>query len=253
MHQFLTASGAFPGKRAVYDAIRRGQVTVDDTVTTNPLYRLRPGRRLVCWKGEPLEYAPEKTYLLLNKPEGVLCSRLSGRDRLLGKKSVYGLLAEAGVDEKTLNSLFCVGRLDEDTCGLLILSSDGRLCHQITNPRHGITKTYHAVLDKPLDDETVRRIEAGVTITLEEDGRATSYHTRGCSIRMDGRSRDKVFITLSEGRKREVRRIFEAVGWRVLALKRTAVGGLCLSDLKLRKGGLKQSAREYIQEKVGLG
>jgi 16S rRNA pseudouridine516 synthase len=178
----------------------------------------------------------------MNKPEGYLCSKLAKKDIELNKKSVFSLLKN--LDEKTKRTIFCVGRLDEDTSGLLIMTNDGDLSHEITDPDSDIKKVYRAELlnDLSLDDKEM--IENGVTIELEENGKFISYKTKKCKIEIQNKK--NVLITVSEGRKREVRRIFESVGNMVLRLERICIGEIDLRKLKVPLGEYKKIDKKDI-------
>ncbi|MCX6695526.1 MAG: pseudouridine synthase [Candidatus Altiarchaeota archaeon] len=244
LHQFLSQAGLFKTKKEVYDAVQGGVVEVDGRKVCDPKYRFNPLKKTVSFRGRLLSIVEEKTYILLNKPEGYLSSKLTLRDVKLGKKSVFELLG-GDVGESTRNSLFCVGRLDEDTSGLLILTNDGKLSSRITNPRNKVEKTYLAVLDRPLTPLESRVIESGVTIELEENGKVAKYKTKLCKVKRIGEK--TVEITLYEGRKREVRRIFQSVGIKVGKLERVAVGGLQLEELRLKRGQYMISGQDILE------
>lgn len=248
LHQFLTSSGAFKGKREVYLALGRGEVTVDGVVVTNRLYQLKPGKREVCWRGVKLG-SSGKIYILMNKPVGYLCSRLTAADRRLKKRSVFDLIGD-DIDVRTRNSLFSVGRLDEDTSGLLLLTNDGKLCSRITNPKNNVEKTYAVRVERPVSVEEARRLEEGVVIELEDDGEVVRYKTRRCNLAFTSPARRRLLLTVVEGRKREVRRMFESLGNRVVGLERVSVGSLRLRDLGIRKGGYVVSDRAFIEGKI---
>ncbi|MDD5111205.1 MAG: pseudouridine synthase [Candidatus Altiarchaeota archaeon] len=248
LHQFLSGTGSFDGKAAVYRAIREGEIAVDGKVVLNRLYQLRPGKREVRWNGAVLKPASSKTYIILNKPMGFLSSRLTPVERSFGRRSVFDLLA--GLDEKVVKSLFCVGRLDEDTSGLLILTNDGELCSRLTDPKFGVERTYSGFLEKDMAEEDIKRIEEGVVIELEENGKVTNYRTKKCGIMIDERDRRKFVITLSEGKKREVRRMFRATGNKVKRLRRIAIGGLRLDSLGIREGKYLVSDRSFIEDRI---
>lgn len=248
LHQFLTGSGAFKGKREVYLALRRGEVTVEGVVVTNRLYQLKPGKREVCWRGVRLA-SRGNIYILMNKPAGFLCSRLTAADVRLGKKSVFDLIGSE-IDVKTRNSLFSVGRLDEDTSGLLLLTNDGKLCSRITSPKNNVEKTYAVKVERPVSVEEACRLEDGVVIDLEDDGEVVKYKTRRCRLAFTSPGHRKLLLTVVEGRKREVRRMFESLGNRVVGLERVSVGSLRLRDLRIRKGGYVVSDRTFIEGKV---
>ncbi len=236
LHQFLSRTGAFSSKRELIEAVTNGEVTVDGAVVTSQMHILDVKKR-VCWKGRRLKRVGAKTYIAINKPEGYLSSRLTPDDARLGKKSVFELIGESTeLDERMKKSLFCAGRLDEDSSGLLVITNDGRLGSRITSPVSGVEKTYHAVLARPVTDTELAKLQDGVTIPLEENGKITSYATKPCIAEVNSKDRKQLKLTLSEGKKREVRRMLEAIGNKVVRLERTAIGKLTLQGLNLEKG-----------------
>ncbi|MFH1917406.1 MAG: pseudouridine synthase [Nanoarchaeota archaeon] len=229
LHQFLTRTGKFSTKNDVISAIRKEEISVDGKTITQPNYQFNANKR-VCWKRRELTIHDQKVYIILNKPEEYLSSRLSPQDKKLGKKSVFDLI---DLDERTKNTLSCVGRLDENTTGLLILTNDGKLNTAITQPKNKIPKTYYAHLEKELTPAQEEQIRTGVTITLEENGKKTRHKTCPATIISHGKA---ATITLFEGKKREVRRIFESVENKIISLSRIAIGNLSLYTLNLPKG-----------------
>lgn len=232
LHQFLSRTGAFSSKNELITAIAKSEITIDGKTITNPMH-IFDAKKRVCWKGTPLKRVTAKTCIAINKPEGYLSSRLTPEDTRLGKKSVFQLID--GLDEKTEKSLFCAGRLDEDSSGLLIITNDGKLGSKLTAPGSGIEKTYHATLARPITDNELDKLRKGVIIQLEENGKITSYTTKPC--RADAMpDRKQLKLILAEGKKREVRRMLESIGNKVVRLERTAIGKLTLQELKLGKG-----------------
>ncbi len=251
LHQFLSRTGAFESKKDVLNALRNREIKVGGTVVVNPRYQLKPGKKTVFWNDALLEPIVVNTYVVLNKPDGYLSSRLSEYDRQHNKKSVFELFAgDKNFDDKTLNTLFCVGRLDEDTSGLLVLTNDGFLGSRITNPKNKIKKTYDVLLDKPVTEEDIMKLESGVIIDLEENGVVTKYQTKGCRIRARKGDMMRLSVDVFEGRKREVRRMFNALGKEVLKLERTMIGSLRLKDLKIKKGEYVLLEKKFIEERV---
>jgi pseudouridine synthase len=230
LHQFLSKSGRFASKKDVLSVISGGEVSVDGRVVSDPAFQFNTTKR-VKYRGKPLRIKQGMTFIL-NKPEGYLSSKLSPTDIRLGKRSVFELI-DLPPDEK--NALFIIGRLDEDTSGLLILTSDGKLGSRLTDPKHGVRKTYLAVLRDSLSEEDWQAIESGVEIALEENGKISWHKTRPCKVTV-GSDRKSATIVITDGKKREVRRIFEAVGNSVVSLERTAIGRLELSSLGVKKG-----------------
>ncbi len=152
------------------------------------------------------------TTLLLNKPVGYVCSR-DGQ----GSKTVYDLLPE------TLHKLKPVGRLDKDSSGLLLMTNDGSLANTLTHPRYAKEKRYEVTLDKALDESDRKKIEQGIML---EDGTST--------LKLTGDSTHWT-VTMTEGRNRQVRRTFAALGYNVRNLHRTAFGDYQLGTLGIAK------------------
>lgn len=245
LHQFLSRSGIFSSKKEIINAIKNSEIKIGNEIITNPLYNFNNKKNRVYYKSRALRILKENIYLLLNKPVGYLSSKLTANDVKLGKKSVFELI---NVDKKEKNALFCVGRLDEDTSGLLIITNDGILGSRIINPKSKIEKVYEVLLEKQIYKLDIEQIEKGITITLEENGKIEKYKTQSCKIELID---DKeVKITLTEGKKREVRRIFEAIGHRVVSLKRISIGKIKLEDLKIKPREYIFVNKEFLDSKV---
>jgi 23S rRNA pseudouridine2605 synthase len=192
--------------------VAEGRVTIDGVVATAPGQRVPEGAS-VALDGRPV--APEThAYVLLHKPPGVVTTV---RDTH-GRRTVVDLV---GAESR----LFPVGRLDADTTGLLLLTNDGELAARLTHPRHGVEKTYEATVRGAVGAEAVRALAAGI----ELDGRRTAP-ARVRVLRASGKQ-SVLEIVLHEGRKRQVRRMCEAVGHPVLSLHRSAYAGLRLGAL----------------------
>jgi len=163
--------------------------------------------------GKVVEIPGERTYLLLNKPVGVVTTMRDPQ----GRSTVLDFVGRPGV--------FPVGRLDYATGGALLLTDDGDLAHRLLHPRFGVEKTYRVAIAERLSAEDVHRLSRGVTLA---EFRAASAKVRVVAARRDG---SVVDVTIHEGRNRQVRRMFEALGHRVLALTRTRFGPLKLGTL----------------------
>ena len=166
----------------------------------------------VAVDGRPVGAKPVAVTIALNKPPGVVTTVHDPQ----GRPTVVEIVPP-------YPGLVPVGRLDADSRGLLLLSSDGDLVHRVTHPRHGLPKRYAVTLAEPVDDSTMRRLRDGVRL---EDGVA-----RPLRLRRLGRTRNRIEMTMGEGRKREVRRMLLAVGATVVDLCRVAVGPIDLGDL----------------------
>ena len=163
--------------------------------------------------GKLIKKEDEKVYIMINKPTGYLSSVSDDR----GRKTVVDLL---NIKER----VFPVGRLDYDTEGLLILTNDGEFTYKVTHPKFEITKTYVATLNKNLNKEDKQKLLDGVTI---ED-----YTAIASVIEEINEEKKEVLITISQGKNRQVRKMFESVGYKVLKLKRISIGNLMLGSLK---------------------
>lgn len=241
LHQYLSRSGIFARKQDLLDAITHGHIRVHDTVVTDPHYFIGT-RKDVFYKDKRIKPITKKIYVALNKPVGFLSSKLTVNDRKLHKKSVFDLLADSDF-EGVKNTLFCVGRLDEDTSGLLLLTNDGCLSNNITDPESTIVKTYAAVLRTPLTAEQKKMLEQGVVIFLEENDIRIPYKTKPATILGNDK---KITLQLVEGKKREVRRMLEAVGNSAISLERVSIGSLHLKDLTLASGRYMMLTPEHV-------
>jgi pseudouridine synthase len=250
IHQFLSSTGIFKSKGAVFDALKKSEVKIDGRIVTVSNFQLNPNTRVVTWKDKPLTAVAEAIYIILNKPMGYLSTKLTRSDAGLGKRSMFDLFSK-NFSETENNSLFAVGRLDEDTSGLIIVTNDGKLGSRLTQPTHEIAKTYEAEIEEPLAPFDQEQIEKGITIVLEEDGRFEEYTTVPCKIIVDKKKPDKIKITISEGKKREIRRMFEKISNKVMTLKRISIGNLVLGDnIKLKEGELKKVTKEEIEKLI---
>jgi 23S rRNA pseudouridine2605 synthase len=206
--RFLAHAGV-ASRRAAEGLIRDGRVVVGGSVVTDPARDVGEGSEVVV-DGRPIAPEPRQVFAL-NKPAGVVST---ARDTH-GRPTVVELVPSP-------LRLYPVGRLDADTTGLLLLTNDGDLAERLTHPRYGVEKVYRARVEPPrVADAALRELRAGVPL---EDGPTATARVR----RLGG---GWVEIALREGRKRQVRRMLEAVGHRVVALERVAFGPLRLGGL----------------------
>jgi len=213
----LTEAG-IASRRRLADAIRQGRVEVNARVVVNFKHQVNVKTDNISLDGQTVDIRPERmVYLIINKPEGVL-STVSDEK---GRKTVLHLLNERYRHLR----LYPAGRLDKDTTGLLLLTNDGALTYQLTHPRFEHEKEYLVELGKRLGSYEKRRLERGVRL---DDGMTYPVLVRE-STNTPGFSYS---ITIHEGRKRQVRRMFQSIGHRVMAMKRVRIGGLHLGNLK---------------------
>jgi pseudouridine synthase len=196
--------------------IGTGRVHVNGKLIQTPDHWVDLQRDRVTIDDRPLQ-RQSKRYLLLYKPKGYLTTYKDPQNR----PTVYKLLE--GVDQ----FLSPVGRLDLDTSGLLLMTNDTQLAERLTNPGYHVPKTYLVKAATLLDDEQLNRLRTGVEL---DDG-----PTRPAQVERvrDGAKHTFLHVTLTEGRNRQVRRMLEAVGSRVLKLVRTRIGPLQLGDLQI--------------------
>jgi pseudouridine synthase len=196
--------------------ISDGSVSVNGKVIRTPDHWVDIERDRVLLNGKPL-HALRKIYILLYKPRGYITSYKDPE----GRPTVYDLISDAGQWVGT------VGRLDQDTSGLLILTNDNEFADYLTNPEHHVPKTYLVKTSSRLDDDSLQRLRRGVEL---DDGL-----TRPASVNRlrDSASATFVEITITEGRNRQVRRMIEAVGSRVRKLVRTNIGPIQIGELQI--------------------
>lgn len=214
LHRALSKLGAGSRKQA-WGWITAGEVTVDGRVVRDPLSWVDLARQVIRHGGQEPRLARPCT-LALHKPRGVVTTRRDER----GRQTVYDLLPPG------LPYIFPAGRLDADSEGLLILTSDAALQVRLTDPAHHVAKTYRVTVSGAPDEATLAKLRDGVEL---DDGR-----TRPAEVRMlRARGSSAVLeMVLTEGKNRQVRRMCAAVGHRVRRLARTAIGGLALGGLK---------------------
>ncbi|MDJ0954816.1 MAG: pseudouridine synthase [Acidimicrobiia bacterium] len=212
-------------RRRAEDLIRDGRVTVDGRTAVLG-DRGDPATATVAIDGVPIPVRPDLVYVLLNKPEGVVSTAADPQ----GRETVVDL-----VDVGT--RVYPVGRLDIDSEGLLLLTNDGTLANLVTHPRYGIKKVYLALVRGTPGKAALRRLTEGVEL---DDGTARAVTA---SVRDRHRDKTLVEIAMAEGKKREVRRMLDAVGHPVLRLARTAIGPI--RDSRLEPGAWR---RLTIQE-----
>lgn len=216
--QKLLAAAGIASRREAEKLILAGRVTVDGQPVTELGAKADPSSADVRVDGKPIDLHPEQVYVLLNKPKGYTSTRKDPHARRI----VTDLVKDVGVN------LYPVGRLDVNTEGLLILTNDGDFAHKLNHPKHQIPKTYHAEVRGLVTQETLRQLACGIML---EDGMTLPAKTRLLALNT-GRQTSIVEIVIREGRNRQVRRMFDAVGHPVTRLIRTRIGNIPLNKLK---------------------
>lgn len=215
LQKFLAECGV-ASRRKAEQLISRGAVSVDGRTITEMGYKIDPKRQEVRYQGKLIKPKTKWTYILLNKPKGYVTTMSDPQ----GRPIVTSLLKD--LDTR----VFPVGRLDIDSEGALLLTDDGALAHKILHPSHESTKTYEVVVKGVVSQGKIRKLEQGIEI----EGKKT-WPAKILQVKKQGPA-CRLVISIHEGRKRQVRRMFEAIGHPVINLKRTAYGKLQLGSLK---------------------
>jgi 23S rRNA pseudouridine2605 synthase len=219
LNKFLAQNG-IASRRGADELIARGNVLVDGKVVTALGTRVDPARQRIEVDGIVLQPMGERPrYYLLNKPRGVVCTN----DPREGRPRAIDL-----VTDRHKGRIYTVGRLDEETEGLVILTNDGEFANRISHPRYGVQKTYWVDVRGRVDEETVRKMQQGVRLA---EGLAGFERVR---VQKKGEERSILLVTLGEGKNREVRRVLAQLGLPVRHLRRVEIGPL--RDRKLKSG-----------------
>jgi 23S rRNA pseudouridine2605 synthase len=230
LQRFLAQAG-IASRRASEELILAGTVRVNGKIVRVLGTSVEP-TDVVEYGGNRITLAVEKTYVVMHKPFGVMTT-LSDPE---GRKTIADVLKTGGVTQRVVP----VGRLDYDTAGLLLLTDDGDLAHVLTHPRYGVEKTYRATIKGRLAPDALARISAGLRL---DDGRTAPAKLR---VVLTNRMISQVDISLHEGRNRQVRRMFEAVGSPLEALVRLKFGPLTLGDLP--PGAMREPTERELRE-----
>lgn len=216
LQKFL-AQGGVASRRKAETMIRAGRISIDGIVVTEMGVTVNPETQQVRCDGRIVEPDKEQSiYILLNKPRGYVTTLSDPQ----GRPIVSSLIN----DVKT--RVFPVGRLDLDSEGALLMTNDGNLAQKITHPSHETTKTYETLVKGSPDKASLSRLQQGIML----DGRKT-WPARITLIKRKEQS-SLYRVIIHEGRKRQIRLMFQAIGHPVIRLKRTAYGKLTLGSLK---------------------
>jgi 23S rRNA pseudouridine2605 synthase len=215
--QKVMAAAGIASRRACEQLIVEGRVTVNGQVADLG-DKVDPTTDVLHLDGERIVVDPQLVYVLLNKPRGVVTTA----DDPQGRPTVVDLV-------NLPQRLFPVGRLDQDTEGLLLLTNDGALAHALTHPSYEVERVYVALVPGPVRKKVLAGLRAGIEL---EDGFAQPKRVQ---LLEEERSKALLEIVMTEGRKREVRRMLAAHGLTVLRLARVSFGGVELGDLRQGK------------------
>lgn len=225
LNKYLAASGV-SSRRGADALIADGLVKVNGKVVDKMGVMINPDNDTVVVDGMIVKPVENYSYVMFYKPKGCITTTSDE----LGRKTIFDYI------NLDIPHLLPVGRLDYDTEGLLLLTNDGDLAHTLTHPSHEVPKTYLVRVEGELPEHNLAQLRKGVEIDGEKTNR--------CKVKLlefvDNTS--KVQITITEGRNRQVRRMFEAIGKEVFFLKRIAIG-----DLQL--GGLSRGANRFLRDR----
>ena len=211
----LTSAGLGP-RRACFRLITEGRVTVNGEPVTQATRDVDPADDVIEADGRRVAAVESHVYVKLNKPAGVLSAVTDAR----GRPTVTGLVPP----ERRRLRLFPVGRLDMDSTGLVLMTNDGDLAYRLMHPSYGCEKEYHVQLKMSLTDADIRALSEGMLL----DGQRTAPASVS---RLSGGQGITYSVTLAEGRKRQVRRMFAAIGKPPTALQRVRIHTLTLGNL----------------------
>ena len=226
--QKVIAAAGVASRRAAEELIEQGRVSVDGRVVRVQGMRVDPARARIEVDGERINVDPRHVYFALNKPAGVVTTAADPR----GRPTVLDLV-------RTHRRVVPVGRLDANTLGLVLLTDHGELVHRLAHPRFQVPRVYAAEVRGTMSREAATRLKEGIRL---DDGVARA---KAVKIRRRAASRSLVEITMTEGRKHEVRRMFDSVGFPVLELVRISFGPISLGPLPSGK------SRKLTAEEVG--
>ncbi|MCD9218444.1 rRNA pseudouridine synthase [Lactobacillus delbrueckii subsp. lactis] len=198
----------------VHEIIKAGLVTVNGKVCRSAKQKVKEDAEVLV-NGQAVVYQ-QYHYFLLNKPAGVLSATEDSQ-----QKTVLDLLK----DQDRYQKIAPVGRLDKDTTGLLLLTNDGQLAHQLLAPEYHVPKTYYALLAGVADEETAKAIAAGLTL---KDGTELKPGQLKILRQDKDQEQSEIEITITEGKYHQVKRMFASQGMKVLKLKRLSMGPLTL-------------------------
>ncbi len=225
----IISNFGFGTRREVKELVRKGRVNVDGIVAKDSGMHIDPEASIVEIDGKLLNYR-KFIYIMLNKPAGVISATWDAKH-----KTVVDLMPE----EYKCFDLFPVGRLDIDTEGLVVMTNDGQLAHDVLSPNKHVWKTYYALIEGNVSDEDVKAFNQGVML---DDG----YKTLPAKlVILKSGDRSEIEITICEGKFHQVKRMFEAQGKKVIYLRRIIMGNLEL-DESLKEG----ESRELTETEV---
>ncbi|MFB5663809.1 pseudouridine synthase [Alteribacillus sp. HJP-4] len=227
----LLANLGYGSRKDVKQLLKKGLVKADGAKLSSASSHVDPEAQEITVSGETVDYKPY-IYLMMHKPQQVISATVD---------DVHDTVIDILEIEDAVRDPFPVGRLDKDTEGLLLITNDGKFAHALTSPKKGVKKTYEAVLDQDVSEEDTALFKSGVTLDA-------GYVTKPAELYVkDGIDKKEVIVVISEGKFHQVKRMFEAVGKKVLYLKRTHIGTLAL-DPDLAPGEYREMSSDEVED-----
>lgn len=211
INKYIAKSG-IASRRKSEQFILDGDISINDVIVTDLSYRVCDDD-VVKFKGKVINLVEDKYYFMLNKPTGYVCTN----EDKYAEKTIFDLI-------KQKVRLFSIGRLDKDSRGLILLTNDGDLYNSIIHPRNVVYKKYEVVLNKEFKREDSIHFNYGIDIG--------DYVTQKALLTFTDEKR-RLFIEISEGKNRQVRRMFDVLGYKVVDLNRVSIEKLELGDLPI--------------------
>ena len=225
----ILSNMGYGSRKIVKKYIKDGLVRVNDEIILDNEYKVNPYEESIFLKGEEILYR-KYIYLMMNKPQGLVSSTDDPHT-----ETVIDLLDE----EYLIYKPFPAGRLDKDTEGLMFITNDGKLTHELLSPKKGINKTYYADIDGLVEEEHIAIFKNGIIL---EDG----YKTLPADLEiLESGVFSKIMLTIQEGKFHQVKRMFQALDMNVIYLKRHSIGELIL-DPMLNLGDYRELTLEEL-------
>ncbi len=213
LNKYLAMCGV-ASRRKADELIQQGRVEVNGKVVTQLGLKINPQKDKVTVDGKLVKPEEKLVYIVINKPKDCITTV---RDEK-GRRTVLDLV-------KVKQRIFPVGRLDRNTTGVLLLTNDGELAYRLMHPKYKVEEAYKVEIDKPIKPEDIEKLKSGIML----DGRKTE----ACDVYiLPNSDRKEIGITIHEGRYRQIRRMFERLGYKVRKLHRVSFGGITVSGMK---------------------